>query len=160
LEKCLECLEKTGADVVGGPIRTTVSGSSVTANLASVMLSSSFGVGDSRFRTSTKAGYVETVPFGAYKREIIERVGLFNERLNRNQDNDLSARVRAAGGRIYLTPELLVDYHPSDSITELLQKAYKNSQWHFLTIQQTPGSMRIRHFVPLVFFLALALSLA
>lgn len=156
LEKSLEYLDKTGADVVGGPIRIAASGNGVATRLTSVILSSPFGVGDSQFRTSTKSGYVDSVPFGAYKREIIGRVGLFNERLSRNQDNDLSARVRAAGGRIYLTPELTVLYHAAGSLRRLYQKAYRSSQWHFVTVQENRESMRARHFAPLVFLCVLS----
>jgi len=156
LEKSLEYLDKTGADVVGGPVRTVASGNSVAARLTSVILSSPFGVGDSQFRTSTKSGYVDSVPFGAYTREIIGRVGLFNERLSRNQDNDLSARVRSAGGKIFLTPELTVLYHASGSLRQLFRKAYKSSQWHFVTMQENRESMSARHFAPLAFLGVLA----
>jgi glycosyltransferase involved in cell wall biosynthesis len=159
LGKSLEFLEKTGAEVVGGCINSVPSGKGLWRGLISVILSSWFGVGNSRFRTSTSAGFVDTVPFGAYRREILERVGLFNERLSRNQDNELSQRIRTAGGKIYLTPELTVQYHPSGSFLKLLAKAFRDSQWHFFTVYQNARSMSARHFVPLILLGVLSISI-
>lgn len=153
VQKSIEYLEKTGADVVGGPIEPLPSANSLSARLNSVILSSRFGVGNSGFRVASQGGFVDTVPFGAYKREVLERVGLYNERLRRNQDNDLSARVRTCGGRIYLTPELTVQYHPTGSVWRLFRKAFNDSKWHFFSVRENPRSMSARHFAPLVMLL-------
>ena len=148
IENCAVWLEKTGADVVGGPVKTAASSKAFGAQLACAILSSPFGVGNSRFRTSIQEGYVDTVPFGAYRREVFERVGLFNERLIRNQDNELSARVREAGGKIYMTPALTAVYVPISNYGDLLRQAFQKSQWHALTFKENTKALGFRHLCP------------
>jgi glycosyltransferase involved in cell wall biosynthesis len=120
IENCVKCLEQTGADNVGGPWMTVPADNSLGARLVAAMLSNPFGVGDSRFRISSKEGFVETVPFGAFRREVFDRVGMYNEKLVRNQDNELNARIRRAGGTIYQTPTLQTTYHPVAGFLQLL----------------------------------------
>src|SRR5262249_29637537 len=112
LETCLRYLEKTGADVVGGPLVTTALGNGFAPRMIAAILSNPFGVGNADFRTGLKEGWVDTVPYGAYRKEVFERCGMYNESLVRAQDCELHARIRRNGGRIYQTPELLTYYHP------------------------------------------------
>src|SRR5260370_34587788 len=83
---CVKYLAETGADNVGGPWRTVPSDSSFGAKVVVAILTNPFGVGGSRFRTRMFEGFVETVPFGAFRRELFDRVGLFDEKLVRNKD--------------------------------------------------------------------------
>src|SRR5438445_620191 len=99
---CVKCLLKTGADNVGGPWVTVAADESFSARLVASVLSSPFGVGNSKFRTSREEGFVDTVPFGAFRREIFDRVGMYNEKLVRNQDNERNARIRKEGGKNYM----------------------------------------------------------
>lgn len=159
VENCVVWLDKTGADVVGGPVETIVDGNSFGAKLVTAILSSPFGVGDSKFRTSSAGGFVDTVPFGAFRREIFDRVGLYNEKLIRNQDNELNARIRKAGGRIYITPALTTRYHPVKNFPSLLKYAFKTSQWHIFTLRENRESMGLRHLAPAAFLMLLLLLL-
>jgi GT2 family glycosyltransferase len=99
------------------------------------------------------------VPFGAFRREIFDRVGLYNEKLVRNQDNELNARIRNAGGRIYLTPVLTTHYHPVESFQGLLKYAFKTSQWHIFTLREGLESMGLRHLAPALFLILLLILL-
>jgi glycosyltransferase involved in cell wall biosynthesis len=153
VENSVLWLERTGADVVGGPVKTSVSSGRFGAKLASIILSSPFGVGNSRFRTSTDEGYVDTVPFGAYRREIFDQVGLFNEKLVRNQDNDLSERIRRAGGKIYLTRALEVEYSPVRGFRDLISQGFRKSQWHALTLRENVRALGLRHLCPAILVL-------
>jgi len=159
IEKSIEYLTRTGADNVGGPITTVPSAKSIVARLVAAILSNSFGVGDSRFRTTTAEGFVDTVPFGAFRREIFTRVGLFNEKLVRNQDNEFNARIRKAGGKVFQTPALTTEYYPSASFNQLVSQTFKNSQWHVFSMEENVNSMSIRHFVPAAFVLSLLILL-
>lgn len=156
---CVKYLEETGADNVGGPWVTVAAGESFGARLVAAVLSSPFGVGNSKFRTSREEGFVDTVPFGAFRREVFDRVGMFNEKLVRNQDNELNARIRKAGGKIYLTPALTTHYHPVKNFPRLLKYAFKTSQWHIFTLRENRKSMGARHLAPAVFLMLLLLSL-
>jgi len=155
ISTCIEYLDKTGADVVGGPVITMPGVNSLIAESIALATSHPFGVGNSRFRTSAKSGYVDTVPFGAYKRDVFKKVGIFDERLVRNQDNELSCRIIDSGGKIYLTPELSAYYYNQPTIGRLLKQALRTGMWNIVTIKINPAAFRWRHFVPFLFVTAL-----
>lgn len=160
IANCVKCLQETGADNVGGPWRTVPFDDSFGSRMVAAILTNPFGVGDSRFRTSRFEGFVDTVPFGAFRRELFDHVGMYNEKLVRNQDNELNARIRRAGGKIYQTPALTTEYHPIADLAALLKQTYKTSQWHLFSVRQNASSMGVRHFVPAVFVLSLMALLA
>lgn len=151
--KCVEVLERTGADNVGGVMETKAR-TKVGATIAK-MLSSKFGVGDSQFRTNGSDGYVDTVPFGAFRREVFENWGLYDERLTRNQDSELNYRILHNGGKIYLSNEIKLAYYCRDSIGGIAKMGMINGKWNIITNKLCPGSMRLRHFVPFFFVLSL-----
>ena len=153
IEKCVWYLENTEADNVGGRVDTKAEG--FIGSAIAKMLSSRFGVGGSEFRTSGQSGYVDTVPFGAFRREIFNKVGLFNEELLRSEDNDLNARIRKAGGKIYLAEDIVSEYHCRDTISGVLRYGEQNGNALFRTIKQNPKAMSIRHFIPFLFVLSL-----
>lgn len=156
---CVKWLEQTGADNVGGPWITVAADESLSARLVAAVLSSPFGVGNAKFRTSREEGFVDTVPFGAFRREIFDRVGMYNEKLVRNQDVELNARIRKAGGRIYLTPELTTFYHPVKYFQSLLIYVFKTNLWHIFTLRVNRESMGARHWAPAAFMVLLLLLL-
>jgi glycosyltransferase involved in cell wall biosynthesis len=156
IENCIKCLDQTGADNVGGPWLTVPADETFGARLVAAILSNPFGVGGSRFRTSQADGFVETVPFGAFRRELFDRIGMYNEKLVRNQDNELNARIIAAGGKIYQTSALQTEYHPVASFTELLRQIFKTSQWHVFSIRENKRFMGFRHLAPAGFVIVLA----
>jgi len=88
---CVKYLQQTGADNVGGPCVTAPADESFGARLVAAILSNPFGVGNARFRTSCREGYVDTVPFGAFRKDIFDRIGTYNEKLVRNQEIELNA---------------------------------------------------------------------
>jgi len=154
---CVRYLEETGADNVGGPCVTVAANESFSARLVAAVLSNPFGVGNSKFRTSREAGFVDTVPFGAFRREIFDRIGLYNEKLVRCQDVDLNARIRHVGGSIYLIPALTTYYHPVKNFRSLLKDAFKTNQWHIFALRENRESMSLRHLAPAVFLVFLLL---
>lgn len=151
--KCVEVLDETGADNVGG-VMETKSCTPIGKTIAK-MLSSRFGVGDSHFRTSGKDGYVDTVPFGAFRREIFEKVGLYDERLSRNQDSELNYRIIHNGGKVFLSNKIKLAYYCRDSVKGIVKMALLNGKWNIITSHFCPGSMRLRHFIPCLFVLSL-----
>jgi glycosyltransferase involved in cell wall biosynthesis len=153
ISKCVYYLEKTDADNVGGVIETK--GKGYVGNAIALMLSSKFGVGDSKFRTNGKSGYVDTVPFGAFRREVFTKYGLYNEKLTRNQDIELNYRIRKNGGKIYMAEDIKLKYYCRNRIKEIVAMAIKDGKWNVITMKLCPGAMGIRHFVPLTFLLSL-----
>lgn len=148
-------LKRTGADVVGGPIITKPGNDTVIAKSIALATSHPFGVGNSRFRTVKKECYVDTVPFGVYRREVFDRVRVFDERLARNQDNELCNRIINSGGKILLTPELTSEYYNQPTITGLIRQALKTGMWNVVTFRISPTAFRWRHFAPFAFVTSL-----
>ena len=153
ISKCVYYLDTTDADNVGGVAETKSKG--FVGNAIAKMLSSRFGVGNSEFRTNGESGYVDTVPFGAFRREVFEKWGGYDERLTRNQDNEMNYRIRKNGGKIYLSSDIKLSYYCRDSIKGISDMAVKNGMWNVITMKLCPGSMGVRHFIPLAFLLSL-----
>ena len=151
--KCVELLDRTGADNVGGVMQTK--SRTPMGGVIAKMLSSKFGVGDAQFRTNGSDGYVDTVPFGAFRREIFEKVGLYDQRLTRNQDSELNYRIIHNGGKIYLSHEIRLAYYCRDTVMGIVKMALLNGKWNIITSKLCPGSMRLRHFVPCLVVLSL-----
>ena len=113
-------LEKSGADNVGGVCQTLPAGGSVVARAVAVGMSHPLGVGNSHFRIgAAEDRWVDTVPFGCYRREVFDRIGLFDEELVRNQDDELNLRLIKHGGRILLSPRIVCKYYARDSLSKL-----------------------------------------
>ena len=149
ISKCIYYLENTDAENVGGVVETKSKG--VMGNAIAKMLSSKFGVGNSQFRINGESGYVDTVPFGAFRREVFSKYGGYDERLVRNQDNEMNFRIRKNGGKIYLSNDIHLSYYCRDSISGISDMARKNGMWNVITMKLCPGSMGLRHFIPFLF---------
>jgi len=100
-----------------------------TSKIIGSAMSSSFGVGNAHFRTGNKKGFVDTVAFGAYKREIFDSLGLFNEELIRNQDDEFNYRITSAGYKIFLNPEIKCKYFVRASFNKLYRQYYQYGYW-------------------------------
>ena len=151
--KCIEVLRETGADNVGGAMETKAR--TPVGKTIAKMLSSKFGVGDSQFRINGNDSYVDTVPFGAFRRDVFQRVGLYDERLIRNQDSEMNYRIIKNGGKIYLSRKIRLAYYCRDTVAGICKMARQNGQWNIITSKLCPGSMRLRHFIPFFFVLSL-----
>ncbi len=156
LSKLVYWLEKSDADSIGGICVTKPGADTFMAKAIALILASPFGVGNARFRTTKRNGkpkYVDTVPFGAYKREVIERIGLFDERLERNQDIEFNKRLTNVGGKILLVPEIVSYYYARPNMRSLWQNNFANGVWGIYTACLTKDlkSMSFRHFIPLLF---------
>ena len=155
LDTCLKYLDKTGADVVGGPLLTRANGSGWMSGVIAAILSSRFGVGSVAFRTGLKEGWVDTVPYGAYRKAIFDACGMYEEDLVRAQDAELHARIRQSGGRIYQTPELLTYYQPVSGFQNLCRKAFLDGFWQCVAAIKNPNCLSPRRFAPAAMVLLL-----
>jgi hypothetical protein len=117
-------------------------------------MSCPFGVGDARFRYSEKEQYVDTVAFGAYRREVFDQIGLFDEELVGAEDDEFNYRLRARGGRILLSPEIRSRYVGRSSLASLWKQYYSYGDAKVSVMQRHPHQMRWRQFVPPAFVTA------
>lgn len=153
IEDCIKCIIKTDADNVGGIAWSQ--GDGYVGEAFAHLLTTKFGVGDSGFRTGAPSGYVDTVPFGTFKRETFEKYGLYDERLVRNQDSELNSRIIKNGGKIYLDNTIELTYKCRNTFAGIAKQNYGNGKWNIITSYLCPGAMRLRHFIPFLFVLSL-----
>jgi hypothetical protein len=152
-------IQRTGADQVGGYMTTLPGEDTVVGRAISLATSSSFGVGNSMFRLTGPEQEVDTVPFGMYRKEVYEKIGLYDERLVRNQDMELNARLKNAGMKTIISPEIKLTYFNRSTFRGLCQQSFNNGLWTPYTIWLAGGGLRLRHFVPLFFALSLVIFL-
>jgi len=153
----VEYLKSSGADSVGGSMRTLPQGAGPFAEPIRIVLTHRFGVGNSHFRTGTGSPrWVDTVFGGCWRREIFDRVGLFNEKLERSQDLEFSLRLRRAGGKILLVPDMETRYYARATLAGFWRHNWINGVWAVLPFAYSSGvPVRWRHLVPLIFVTAL-----
>jgi len=158
VSNCVRHLQQDGVDGVGGPMRSI--GENFVSQVTALAMSSKFGVGNSSFRTETgQTKLADTVPFPAYTREIIQKVGLYDEELVRNQDDEYNYRIREAGGKILLAEDVKSEYYSRGSLIKLWKQYFQYGFWKVRVLQKHPRQMSLRQFVPLAFVLALILTL-
>ena len=100
--------------------------------------------------------WVDTVPFGCYRREVFDRIGLFDEELVRNQDDELNLRLIKHGGRILLSPRIVCKYFARDSLAKLWRMYYQYGYFKPLVVRKVGGVMTLRQLAPPLFVLCLA----
>lgn len=148
--------EHPEADCVGGVVYSI--GRGLVGEAIATALSSPFGVGNAQYRIGEHEGFVDTVAYGAYRKDVFKKYGLFDERLARNQDIEFNSRLRKHGGRIYLTPAIKAYYCSPSSFFAFCRKNFSNGLWNIYTTKVARGSLSLRHFVPFAFVLSLLAS--
>jgi glycosyltransferase involved in cell wall biosynthesis len=157
----VQALLETGADNVGGVIETLPANSTPTARAIAVGVSHPLGVGNSYFRIGTSARrWVDTVAFGCYRREVFDRIGLFDEELVRNQDDEFNFRLVARGGRILLLPEVVSEYYARATLGHTGRMFYQYGYFKPLVARKVGRVMTMRQLVPALFVLTLGIGAA
>jgi len=158
ISQCVKCLYRTGADNVGGLMQAV--GQGYVGQVIALAINSFFGSGGSKFHYASKDQYADTVYLGAFPRRVFDRVGFFNERLVRNQDYELNYRIRAAGGKIFLSPAIHSYYYGRSSLLALWHQYFQYGFWKLEMLQLYPRSVQPRHLAaPLFVFNLLASGL-
>jgi GT2 family glycosyltransferase len=157
VEALAGALESTGADMVGGRVENIAAHPGAPAEAIALALGCPFGTG-SPFRYRAGDGPVDAVQLGCWRRALFDDVGLFDERLLRNQDNEHSARILRRGGRVHMTSAVTVRYHPRATLRALGRQALLNGTWNAFTERLCPYTFRWRHVLPGIFFLGVLAS--
>lgn len=161
IPRAVQNLENWGADCVGGALRTVTPDSGAFAKAIRIGLSQPFGVGNASFRTgSDQPRWVDTVFGACWRREVFERIGNFDERLERSQDIEFSGRLRRAGGAILMSPEMKIDYYAPATLGRFWRHNWSNGVWAILPFAHVSGMVvRWRHLAPLALVVGLAASM-
>jgi glycosyltransferase involved in cell wall biosynthesis len=151
----VEALQASDADNVGGIIVTLPADDTAVAR--AIGLSHPFGVGNAYFRIGVGAPrWVDSVPFGCFRREVFERIGLFDEELVRNQDDEFNLRLIKHGGRILLLPKVQSYYFARRWLRDVARMYYQYGYYKPLVAKKLDRVMTLRQLVPGLFLLSLA----
>lgn len=157
VSKCVEMLETKDVENVGGAIRLI--GDTPIQKAIMLATTCSFGIGNSGFHYEEYEGFVDTVYLGAYKKEVFEKIGLYDEQLIRNQDDELNYRLIKSGGKIFMSKDIISYYYPRSSLKKLWKQYYEYGYWKVRVIQKHKFPASIRHLVPGIFVLSISLGL-
>lgn len=158
VSRCLEALASSGAAVVGMPIRVQPRSQTLVARAIALAVAHPFGIGNAAYRNRNAAAQdVDTVPFGAFRRELWLELGGFDESLLTNEDYDFFFRARRRGGRILLDSSASSDYYARGTLGELAAQYSRYGRWKAQMIKRHPHSIRARQMVAPLFVTSLCL---
>ena len=157
VRKTLEVLDRTGAACVGACLTSV--GEGRTARAIALAMGSPFGVGNAHFRFAQKEREVDAVAYGAYRREIFDEIGLYDEDLVYSEDNEVNDRLTRAGRKVLLSPEIRVRYYTRETLGALWRQYFRYGRGRTRYMVRAPGSIRLRHLVPFAFVMFLLIAL-
>ncbi len=156
IPRLVKGLQESGADNVGGVLETVPADDTPTAKAIALGMSHRFGVGNSHFRVGSRERRdVDTVPFGCFRQEVFQRIGLFDEELIRNQDDEFNFRIITRGGKVVLLPDVSCRYFARRSLGQLSRMYYQYGYFKPLVARKIGRVMTVRQLVPALLLLAL-----
>jgi succinoglycan biosynthesis protein ExoA len=139
----VDALERTGAANVGGIMQAV--GETDFERAVAKAMTSSLGIGAAPFHLGGPAGPADSVYLGVFRREVLDRLGGYDEHFARAQDWELNHRIRAAGETVWFTPDLVVTYRPRSSLRALAGQFFRTGQWRREVIRRHPGTVSMRY---------------
>jgi glycosyltransferase involved in cell wall biosynthesis len=159
VSELVKYLYKLDADNVGGVWNTRPAKNTAVCHAIALASSHPFGVGGSMHKIgSSEIIETDTVPFGCYKREVFEKIGLFDTDLVRNQDDEYNGRLINVGGKIFLIPQVIINYTARDSICKMRKMYYQYGLYKPLVNKKLGAPATIRQFFPMFFLLGLIIG--
>lgn len=159
VERCVENLQAGLGENVGGVWEIRPYGNSLMERAIAIAAAHPLGVGDARYRYTSEASYVDTVPFGAFKREVFEQYGKFDEQLLTNEDYEFNARLRQNGGKIWLDPRIHSTYFARPTLTALAKQYWRYGYWKLQMLRRYAKTLRWRQALPPLFVAGILLLL-
>jgi hypothetical protein len=153
----IELLRSGKAQNVGGIWEIQPGASTCIAKAIARSASHPFGAGDAAYRTQGSSGFVDTVPFGAFRRDFFLALGKFNEEMLANEDYEFNTRVRKAGGKIWMDTRIRSQYFARKTLAELAKQYWRYGFWKYKMLRRFPDSIRWRQAIPPLFLLFLIL---
>ena len=159
MEGCIRGLQEDNRrGNVGGQWDIHPQNSSLWATTNAILNYSKFGIGGATYRVGAKAGNVDTVPFGAFPRKMVEEIGGMREDLPRGEDNEYNSRIKKAGYDIYFDPRIECIYYARPTLKASCKQMFANGEsiGHLFYVDR--DSIGIRHLIPLLFVLGILLG--
>ena len=155
IERCFQAHESDRGENVGGVWEIQPGAATWVAESIAAAAAHPLGVGDAMYRLAASAAEVDTVPFGSYRRTLVQRIGAYNESLLTNEDYEFNARIRKASGRVWLDPAIRSVYFARATLGELIRQYWRYGYWKWRMLRNFPGTVRWRQALPPVFVLSL-----
>jgi glycosyltransferase involved in cell wall biosynthesis len=153
--RCQDALELGLGDNVGGVWEIRPRGRGWQARSIAMAAAHPLAVGDAYYRYADRPQAVDTVPFGAFRRSLVERIGPFDETLLTNEDYEFNTRIRQAGGTVWLDPAIRSIYFSRASYSELARQYWRYGHWKARMLRKYPETLRWRQALPPLFILSL-----
>ncbi len=155
IRNCVKGLEEGLGDNIGGIWKIQSGASTWIAKAIAITASHPLGAGDARYRIGGAAQEVDTVPFGAFRKELINKIGMFDETLHTNEDYEFNVRLKQSGGRVWMDPSIYSTYFARSTLRDLSKQYLRYGYWKAQMLREYPKTLRWRQIVPPVFVLAL-----
>jgi succinoglycan biosynthesis protein ExoA len=155
---CIADLDAGKGENVGGVWKIVPPRDHWISKSIALAASHPLGVGDARYRYSSKPGWVDTVPFGAFRRELFDRIGNYDEDLLTNEDYEFNARIKRNGGRIWFNPQIRCTYYARENLNALARQYWRYGFWKWRMLKKDPTTLRWRQALPPLFVGILLLS--
>jgi glycosyltransferase involved in cell wall biosynthesis len=157
VQRVVAALDEKRAENVGGVWDIQPRGDHWIARSIAAAAGHPIGVGDARYRYSDQPAFVDTVPFGAFNRSLLDEVGWFDETLLTNEDYEFNTRILKMGGRIWLDPKIRSVYYARGDLSALAQQYWRYGFWKWHMLRRYPETLRWRQALPPVFVSGLIL---
>ena len=155
IENCVKAHAEGRGDNIGGVWEIHPGANTWIAKSIAVAASHPLGVGDAMYRLAASASAVDTVPFGSYRRALIEKIGAYNESLLTNEDYEFNARIRKSNGQVWLDPSIRSVYFARSTFLELIRQYWRYGFWKWRMLRRFPDTLRWRQALPPLFVLSL-----
>jgi glycosyltransferase involved in cell wall biosynthesis len=159
VERCVSSLQEGRGANIGGIWEIQPGADTWIARSIAAAAAHPLGVGDALYRHARYAAEVDTVPFGSFRRTLVDQIGFFDETLLTNEDYEFNARVRKSGGKVWLDPAIRSVYFARSTVLELIRQYWRYGFWKWRMLRRYPDTVRWRQALPPLFVLSL-LSLA
>lgn len=159
VERILAALSEGRGQNVGGAWDIRPGRDHWVARSIAAAASHPIGVGDALYRHSDQAAYVDTVPFGAFNRKLLDQVGMFDETLLTNEDYEFNTRIRQSGGKIWFDPQIRSIYYARPDLKALARQYWRYGYWKVQMLRRYPATIRWRQALPPLFVVTLIVLL-
>lgn len=162
ISKCVEYMNQYDAQNVGGILITEPRENTRFAKSIALVFAHPFGSGNAYYKAGhpSEIKWVDTVPFGCFRKEVFDKIGLFNEHLSRSQDIEFNKRLRKEGGRILLVPDIKSVYYVRSGLKDFFKHNIRDGAWVIRPFEYAEVAISLRHLVPLLFVSSLVFSLS